>query len=258
MFIDTHSHLQLLNEKNISTDDAVTFASENDVKILINVATDLASSRFNYDIVDQYANIFGSVGLHPNDATDSKDDIPEIIKLIAKAKIVAIGEIGLDFYRDQSSKNDQIDVVTQFLDVAVQTQKPVIFHSRNASDETYQLLKKYQDKVKGVMHCFTYDAEFALKMVELGYYISFSGIVTFPKSDDIQDAAKQIPADQLLIETDCPFLSPVPHRGKVNQPGYVKHVAEKIAELRNQTLDEIADITTANAIKLFNLTDFSV
>jgi len=208
-------------------------------------------------IADRFSNISFSVGLHPLDAHKWQDTTQQEITDLAKSdhRVVAIGETGLDYYKAENKQQQQEAFLAQ-LRVAQELDKPVIIHCRDAAGDLYDILKDFSNKQgqpKGVMHCWAGNPEETKMFLDLGFYISFSGVVTFKNAQQVQESAKIVPIEKLLIETDCPFLAPVPKRGKRNEPAYVRYVAEFIANLRQTDLETLANQTTANAIKLFGL-----
>lgn len=258
MFIDSHAHLE---GKRFDADrrEALDRAREAGVHLFLTVGqvgeswdsmeASLALAESNDDIVT-------SVGLHPHDARFFDDSTGERMAGMARhPKVVAWGECGLDFYYDNSPRDAQREAFRAQLRLAREADLPVIVHSRDAADETLEMLGAGygSEPARGVFHCFSYDAEVGRAAVELGMYVSFSGIVTFPGAPDVQRAATELPLDRILIETDCPFLAPVPHRGRRNEPAFVPAVAEKIAELRGITIDEVAAATTENFNRLFRI-----
>tara|TARA_B100001109_G_scaffold244512_1_gene231300 strand:- start:509 stop:1111 length:603 start_codon:yes stop_codon:yes gene_type:complete len=197
--------------------------------------------------------IFGTFGIHPHETYNNKVTKKEIIENLNKdKKIIGIGETGLDFYYNNSDKKSQIQSFEEHIEASIDTNVPLIIHSRNAENETFNILNKYKDKkLKILMHCFTGSKEFAQKLLTLNSYFSASGIITFKNSIELQETFKFLPVDKLLIETDSPFLAPVPNRGKKNEPSFIKFTAEKLAQLKNITNDELIDKTTKNFNKLF-------
>lgn len=208
-------------------------------------------------LADRFPELFFAVGLHPLDADGWQvDSADQILRYAASdPRVVAIGEMGLDFFK-ADNRDQQIQVFQSQLAIAQQLQKPVIIHCRDAAPAMHQVLRDFRDQggtINGVMHCWGGTPEETDWFLDLGFYISFSGTVTFKKAETIQASAQRVPADRLLVETDCPFLAPVPQRGKRNEPAYVRYVAEAIAQLRNEPLATVAAQTTANARRLFNL-----
>ena len=208
-------------------------------------------------IADRFPEMSFAIGLHPLDAQKWKDNTAQEILTAAQSdrRVVAIGEMGLDFYK-ADNHDRQIEVFRTQLEIAYQLGKPVIIHCRDAARELREVLQAYHQENKvihGVMHCWSGMREETQWFLDLGFYISFSGIVTFKKAETVQDSAKIVPLDRLLVETDCPFLAPAPYRGKRNEPAYVRHVAEYLAQLRGISLEDLAEATTHNACQLFDL-----
>ncbi len=249
--IDTHSHLFYEDLKN-DLDNVLNRANKLGVNRFISVGTNLDDSKECLALAETNENIYASAGVHPHDAKDvSKDYLDQITDLMTFPKMVAIGEMGLDYYRNISESEIQVKVFREQLSLAQQLEKPVIFHNRDADAEVIKILSEFPS-ITGVAHCFSSDLKTAEAFIKMGYYISFSGNLTF-KNSHLPDVAKELPLDKLLVETDSPYLSPVPYRGKPNEPGRTRFVAEKLAEIHNVPLEEIAEKTTSNATDLFNL-----
>jgi TatD DNase family protein len=221
---------------------------------MVVIGVDAASSYESVRIAAMYPDIYCTVGIHPHDAAAADESIiAEITRLAAdNPKVVAIGEIGLDFYRDRSPRDQQEYIFKRFLQIALDLDKPVVIHDRDAHEETLQAIKDAGVK-RGVMHCFSGDVDFAKRCVEQGFYLSIPGTVTYPSNQQLRDVVAAIPIEHLLLETDCPYLSPVPHRGKRNEPAYTRITAEKVAEIKGLSLDDVARITTMNAGRLFGI-----
>ncbi len=255
--IDSHAHLV----KEFFAEDqqsVITNMEAANVKQIVNPGVDLKSIPELLDLADRYKNIYVGLGLHPHQANEWDDTSWQIIeKQILHPKVVAIGECGLDFYYNNSPKEIQVSVLKEQIKLAHQFNKPVIIHCRDAWDDLFDILAKGPKPLKGVLHCFTGNTEivsrFKTLVPEIDFYVSFSGILTFPKSQDIQEAAKIVDDNKLLVETDCPFLAPHPVRGKRNEPAYVWYTAEKLAQLRQQTIEHIANLCSKNAQRLFGL-----
>lgn len=210
--------------------------------------------KYSYiqSISNKYSYIFSSVGVHPNEREGRDPEVTELVELARDPRVVAIGETGLDYYRSQGDMRWQQERFRRHIRAARQARKPLIIHTREASADTLSILREEQAAEAGaVMHCFTESWEVAKAALDLGFYISFSGIVTFANAAALRDVAAKVPEDRLLIETDSPYLAPVPYRGKTNEPAYVRHVAERLAEVRGVSLDRIATITTQNFFDLF-------
>lgn len=254
MFIDSHSHLDD-DRFNEDRDILIKSLKENKVDIAINVGADLETSINSVKLADQYDNIYAVVGVHPHSASEVTEDTLNQFREMAKnKKVVAIGEIGLDFYYDNSPRDLQRKWFKEQLELAKELDLPVVIHSRDATKETFDTIKEAQDgTLRGVMHCFSGSVEMAMEYIKLGFYISLAGPVTFKNSRVSREVAEAVPLDKLLIETDCPYLTPEPYRGKRNEPMYVKYVAEKIAEIRNISVEELAEATNANTRELFGI-----
>jgi len=253
--VDSHCHLDQLDLSAYEGDlsKALAFASNHDVKHMLCVSITLKDFFPMMEIIKSFPQVSASVGLHPNELDIEKEPTAdELIELANNKKVIAIGETGLDYYRSEGDLEWQRERFRQHILASQKTQKPLIVHMRQSTEDTLRILRE-EYAAHGVMHCFTEDWNTAVAAMDLGFYISFSGIVTFSNAKVIQDVAKKIPLDRMLIETDSPYLAPVPFRGKTNQPAYVRYVAEYIAQLRNIHLVELAEQTTHNFFTLFNL-----
>ncbi len=249
--IDTHCHLFYKDLKN-DLDNMLNRANELGVNRFITVGTNLDDSRECLILADAHENIYASAGVHPHDSKDAPEDyLDQIAELMTSSKMVAVGEMGLDYFRNISDPKIQRKIFREQLQIASESHKPVIFHNRDADDDVIQILSEFPDVI-GVAHCFSSDLNTAKTFVDMGYYISFSGNLTF-KNSHLPGVAKELPLDKLLVETDSPYLSPVPHRGKPNEPGRTRFVAEKLAVIHDVSLAVIAEKTTANAKNLFDL-----
>jgi TatD DNase family protein len=256
MFTDSHCHLQLLdyNKLGIDMDGVVQNALDNHVGMLLCVCTHMDQVAELKAIADKYVNVKTSIGLHPNEEITHEPTLDEYLLAQAHPHVVAIGETGLDYYRSAPDNSLQKDRFRVQIRAAKQCDKPLIVHTRNARKDTIEILRdEHAETVGGVMHCFTEDWEMAKQAIDLNFYISFSGIVSFANALDLQEVAKQVPLDRMLIETDSPFLAPVPLRGQMNQPANVRYVAEFIANLRNIDVKTVAEQTTKNYQKLFKV-----
>ncbi len=259
MLTDSHCHLDKINLESFSNDFSalIDTATEADVSQFLCVCIDTEHFQDVLKPAQQYSNIYCSVGVHPTHQESYAPSVDELVTLAQHEEVIAIGETGLDYFRCDSDNEDmtwQHDLFRTHIRTAIKTQKPLIIHTRAAKEDTIKILKEeHAEKVGGVMHCFAEDWETAEKAMALNFYISFSGIVTFNSAKELQDVAKRVPADKYLIETDSPWLAPVPKRGKLNQPAYVKYVAEKMAELRECSYEQIAEESTANFNRLFKL-----
>lgn len=253
--INTHSHVNMLRETNI--DEAIQNAIDN--KIVTIVPSSSAQDIFDTDkFIKKYNDVYGYVGVFPEEVKDFSDktlsDMEEIIK--SNPKIIGIGEIGLDYYWDKSFKELQKEVFIKQIEFANQMNLPLNIHSREAHLDTLGILKKYNKNSTAIMHCFSGSLEFARECIKEGIYIALGGVVTFKNAKKTKEVAKNIPLEYLLLETDDPYLAPVPFRGKENQPMYVKYVAEEIANLRGITPEEVAKTSTENAKKIFKDIEF--
>jgi len=253
--IDSHCHLDFKDFDHNRIDIIETAVSAG-IHTLINIGADLESSKRTAKLTEEHDCIYGTVGIHPHDAkTYNKNVENEIYRLLKKKRIIGIGEIGLDFYRDLSPRDIQKDVFRKQLEIAVEKNLPVVIHTRDSFEESVEIIKDYaSDLPGGVFHCFPSTVDDAYKVINLGFHVGIGGIVTFPKAK-MSEVAEAIPLEHILIETDCPYLAPVPFRGKQNQPAYVKYVAEKIAELKNINVAEVEKITDRNCQKLFRLVE---
>mgnify|MGYP002575648698 FL=1 len=253
--INTHSHVNMLRETNV--DKAIQNAIDN--KIVTIVPSSSAQDIFDTDnFIKKYNDVYGYVGVFPEEVKDFSDktisDMEEIIK--SNPKIIGIGEIGLDYYWDKSFKELQKEVFIKQIEFANQMNLPLNIHSREAHLDTLEILKKYNKNSTAIMHCFSGSLEFARECIKEGIYIALGGVVTFKNAKKTKEVAKDIPLEYLLLETDDPYLAPVPFRGKENQPMYVKYVAEEIANLRGITPEEVAKTSTENAKKIFKNVEF--
>lgn len=253
--INTHSHVNMLRETNI--DEAIQNAIDN--KIVTIVPSSSAQDIFDTDkFIKKYNDVYGYVGVFPEEVKDFTDktlsDMEEIIK--NNPKIIGVGEIGLDYYWDKSFKELQKEVFIKQIEFANQMNLPLNIHSREAHLDTLEILKKYNKNSTAIMHCFSGSLEFARECIKEGIYIALGGVVTFKNAKKTKEVAKNIPLEYLLLETDDPYLAPVPFRGKENQPMYVKYVAEEIANLRGITPEEVAKTSTENAKKIFKDIEF--
>ncbi len=213
----------------------------------------LAQARFAVKLAAERPDVVATVGVHPHDAADHDEALEgALAELLGTPRVVAVGEVGLDYHYDHSPRETQRAVFARYIARARELRLPLVIHTRNAAKDTLELLRSEgASDVGGVIHCFSEDRAFAQSALDLGFYLSFSGIVTFKKATDIQDAAAYAPADRILVETDSPYLAPIPHRGKKNEPGFVVHTARFLAELRKVSFEELATSTTENARRLF-------
>lgn len=255
MLVDSHCHLDQVNEAlNETTADLVAAAEAEAVSHFLCVCIDMPNYPVVLDLARQFDNVSASVGVHPTTECLPEEEVSaaQLVEYAQDKKIVAIGETGLDYFHHKGDMTWQQDRFRAHIAAAKETGKPLIIHMRDAKEDTLAILAEEKaETVGGVMHCFVEDWETAEKAMELGFYISFSGIVTFKSAKVLQDVAKRMPLDRMLVETDAPYLAPVPYRGKTNQPAYVRHVAEFIADLREDSFEQIAQTTTDNFFRLF-------
>jgi TatD DNase family protein len=252
MFIDSHCHLNLLAEQEGGVALAIDNAKANDVDHILCISIDKSSCHDIMALVNSNAYLSASVGIHPNVDQTENFTLEELVTLADHDKVIAIGETGLDYFRSEGELEWQRERFRTHIEAAKQLKKPLIIHTREARQDTMDILENENaESAGGIIHCFTENWETAKRALDIGFYISLSGIVTFKNAKDLQEVAKKLPLDRILIETDAPYLAPVPHRGKTNQPAYVKHVAEFIAELRGERLEDIAAVTSANFHRLF-------
>lgn len=255
MFVDTHAHLFYPNFKD-DLDEVIQRAKEAGVDYILVPATDLASAAQVVDLTEKYDMVYGAVGVHPHDSREwTKDLIPLLEDLIKNnPKIVAVGEIGLDYYYDFSPKDKQIEAFRDQIDLALKLNYPVIVHNRESDADVLNIIKEYTPRgLKAQLHCFNSTEEYVYEYVKLGHYISFTGNITFKKFDTIRSVAAKVTPEKLLLETDSPFMTPVPYRGKRNEPAHVKLVAEMQAEVHKKTVEEIARVTSFNAYRLYGI-----
>jgi len=256
MLVDSHCHLDRLDlsDRDAGLDGILADARARGITQFLSVAVDLATSASLVELTERYDHVYSSVGVHPLQKIDQP--VPEVEQLVALArapKVVAIGETGLDNFYSAESHQWQRDSFIRHLQASQQTGLPVIIHTRDAREVTLELLRQYPLQAAGVMHCFTETWEMAEAAIELGFYISFSGIVTFKSADELREVVRRVPLDRILVETDSPWLAPVPHRGKQNEPQYVREVAETVADLKGVSLEQLAEITTQNFHRLFRI-----
>jgi TatD DNase family protein len=252
MLIDTHTHL---HDPQFDTDREVVIqrARQDGVDLMITIGTDLETSRQAVELTERYDFVFATVGVHPHEVKTIQGHSYQVLEQLAQhPKVVAYGEVGLDFYYMHSPKDLQQRHFREQIRLARRLGLPLVIHTRQAPETTLTILQEEKaDEVGGVFHCYTGDLSTAQAALSLNFFISFSGILTFQKALNLQEVARQIPEDSLLVETDCPYLAPIPHRGKRNEPSYVRHVAEKLAQLKVLSYEDLAQITSQNTRKLF-------
>lgn len=253
MFIDSHCHLDRLDLSpyDDNLDLAIAAARERGVERMLCIGIDMANSPTVVAIAERYEGIYASVGVHPMDVNDQLVSVAELRQLASNPKVVAIGETGLDYHYSTDAAELQRESFALHLQLAAELQKPAIVHTRAAQDDTLALIREHGDpQAGGVLHCFTESWDMARQALDMNYHISFSGIVTFKNAAELREVVKQVPMERLLIETDSPYLAPVPFRGKSNEPKYVVEVAQCIAELKGISVEQVAEITSNNFNKL--------
>jgi len=249
--VDSHCHIDF-DPLYPRIDDVLANARENDVSYLLCVSVNLEDFPRVLALAEQHDHIFASVGVHPNEQAGREPSVDELLELADHPRVVAIGETGLDYFRSQGELDWQRDRFRRHIRASRECGKPLIVHSRDAPGDTIRVMRgEKADGAGGVMHCFAEDWDMAKQALELGFYISFSGIVTFKNAKAVQEVARKTPLDRILVETDSPYLAPVPYRGKTNEPAYVRHTAEYVAELRGISYEELARATSDNFFRLF-------
>lgn len=256
MLIDSHAHIQ--GKEYIGEAEAVIERARTaGVKKIIAVggAGDMSSNTEAIVLATSFANVFATVGMHPHDAKDVGDaELRALRELTSHPKVVAVGETGLDYYYNHSPHDIQRRVFVQFIHLARETVLPIVVHERDAAQEVAQLLRSEGDgKLHGVIHCFTGNYEAARAYLDLGFYLSFTGIITFKNAEPLRDVVRKVPLERMLVETDSPYLTPVPHRGKRNEPAYVRYVAETVASVKGIPLKQVVQATTGNVGALFGI-----
>ena len=256
MITDSHCHLDYSNLYD-QLDDVIKRAENEKIKYLLTICTTLKSFKKIELIVEKYKNIYGTLGIHPHESKNYPNIDSNYISNLRKnnKKIIGIGETGLDFFYNHSDKKIQKNLFIEHIKVASKLDLPIIVHSRNAEKETLDIIKnaKKNCNLKVLIHCFTGSLDFAKKLIDLNCYISVSGIITFKNSADLLNTVSKIPLDKLLVETDSPYLAPVPYRGKPNEPSYIVHTINKLSEIKKISKDEVIKNTTNNFVKLFNI-----
>lgn len=253
VLIDSHTHVYYRDYAD-DFEKMLQRAADAGVAAMLVVGTDIESSLAALELAEKYPNLYATVGIHPHDAATVTDDCYAVIRKLALSskKVVAIGEIGLDFYRDKAPRDRQEDVFRRQLRLAEELDLPVVLHDRQAHQRLLAILREEQVR-KGVLHCFSGDSAIAEQAIELGFYISISGTITYTTNQALQDVVKNISIDRMLVETDSPYLTPIPHRGKRNEPAYTRFTAEKVADIKKLSLEDVARITTKNVCDLFGI-----
>lgn len=254
--IDSHAHIQG-KEYVGETAAVIQRAAQAGVEqiVVVGGAGDMSSNTAAVALAESWTNLYATVGMHPHDAKDvGEDELQELKKLTAHPKVIAVGETGLDYYYNHSPREVQRRVFAQFIRLAVETGLPLVVHERDAARESVELLRNEgAGKIRGVIHCFTGDYDAARHYLDLGFYLSFTGIITFKNAEPLREVVRKVPLDRIFVETDSPYLTPVPHRGRRNEPAYVKLVAEMVASVKERTLEEVAHATTGNVQQLFRI-----
>lgn len=250
--IDTHSHL--FNNQFNDIEECIVRCKENNVNKIVLVGFDDFTNKQAQEYSKKYDIFYPTAGIHPSEADSNYQVLLEqLYTFVSENKVYAIGECGLDYYWTKDNMNFQKELFKAQIELSIKMDLPIIIHMRDASKDTYDILKDYKGKLKGVMHCYSGSYEMAMEFIKLGLHISLGGPVTFKNSKDSKIVARDIPIDRLLIETDCPYLAPTPFRGKRNESSYVKYIAIKIAEIRGLSLEELDEITTKNSESLFRI-----
>lgn len=249
MFIDTHCHV--FSEYYDNIDEVVNQCKKNNVNRIIVNGCDINSNKEVLELVNKYDVIYGAIGFHPTELDDFKDEYFEFLENnISNPKIVAIGEIGLDYYYDNTDKNKQKEIFKRQLDIANKYNKPIIVHSRNSIQDTYNILKEYN--LFGSIHCFSGSVEMAREFIKIGYKLGIGGIITYKNAKNIREVVKNIDLSHILLETDSPYLTPIPYRGKSNSPEYIPLIANTIADIKNISINDVSEVTTASAEEIFD------
>ena len=257
MIIDTHAHVDVADYDE-DREAVIERARENGVQYMVNIGCDVESSYRSMELAEQYDFIYATAGIHPHDVKSiNGGTYAHLRQLLLHPKVIALGEIGLDFFKNYSPQDVQRTHFRNQIQLVREMNKPIIIHSRDAKEDIIAILSEFYPKDptahSGIFHCFSGDQELAEKALEMGFYISFSGSVTFKKAEALREVAKTIPADRLFAETDCPYLTPVPHRGKRNEPAYVNFTAEKLAELRGLKIEDVQRTMALNFFELFGI-----
>lgn len=253
--IDSHCHLDF-KEFTGHQDKIIENAQSAGVHTMINIGVSLQSSMRSVELAGRHDCIYAAVGVHPHDAKTYNDKVEsELLRLTEDKKVVAIGETGLDYYRELSPRDVQKEVFRKQLEIAVKKKLPIVIHTRESFPEALEIVEEYSDKlVGGVFHCFPGNVKEAYRVIDLGFHISVGGIITFPKAR-MATVAAEVPLEHILLETDCPYLTPSPVRGKINQPSYVRYIRNKLAMLKNMAPEEVENVTDHNSQKMYRLVD---
>ena len=254
MFIDSHAHLEM-KAFDRDRDKVIARAKEAGVDYIVTVGTTLSDCKKAISIANKYESVYAVIGIHPHEVKNIDDLTYESLKEISRAdKVVAYGEIGLDFFRNLSPRDVQIKRFGEQLELASELALPVVIHDREAHRETLNILKEWKGNRRGIIHCFSGDYEMAKKCLDMGFYISIPGTITFQKSEKLQEVVKNVPIDSILLETDSPYLAPHPRRGRRNEPANVIFTARRVAEIKGLPLEEVGKITSQNTKNIFGIT----
>ncbi len=253
MLFDSHAHY---NDERFDNDrnELLSSMQKNNVGLIMNSCSNLSEMPDIIELCEKYDFIYGSAGVHPHDVEDmTEDDIEKLKKYLKHPKIKALGEIGLDYYYDNSARDKQRKWFARQIELALETDTPIVIHDRDAHGDCMDILRSYKSDIKGEFHCYSGSAQMAREILDWGMYIAFGGALTFKNSKKSLEAAEYVPLDRILIETDCPYLTPVPHRGKRNSSLYIHYVAEKLADIKKISVEAVEEATFNNAKKLFNI-----
>jgi TatD DNase family protein len=254
MFIDTHAHLDDPSYNEAPISEVIKRAHNASVEYIIAPGINLPSSNKVKEISDRFDEVYFSAGIHCHNALEfTKNALWEISNLLDNPKGIAVGEVGLDYHYDFSPRDVQMRVLENFLELAITKNKPMILHCREAEEDLWKMLKAYEGKVNGVIHCYTGSAEYAEKFVSLGFYIGFTGVITFKNSSSIREAVMVVPDDKILTETDSPYMTPIPYRGKRNEPMHIPLIAEKLASIKEKSTEEFYPMLLNNARECFGV-----
>lgn len=256
MLIDSHCHLTL-EPLYSNIENVLKNCKNNKISSLLTISTNLETSKKSIRLADLHDNIYCTIGIHPNSNENEFDNFDKISNLPKNKKIIGIGETGLDFYKNFNHSKTQIKNFEKHIELARKLNLPVVVHTRDAEIETLNIIKKNIEKysTKFLIHCYTGSLGFSRKLIDLGCFISFSGIITFKNAEELRNVVKYVPIDKMLIETDSPFLAPEPYRGKINEPSMIKYIAESISTIKSISLDEVAFITSRNFKKFFTVNE---
>lgn len=253
MIFETHAHF---DDEAYEKDRDTLLKSLNfhGVEGLVNVGASMASSKQSMELAKKYPFVYAAVGVHPENVEElSEESLKELEEMAKREKVVAIGEIGLDYYYDEVPKDIQKKWFLRQLELAAELKKPVIIHSRDAAQDTMEIMKEYQGKLTGIIHCFSYSKECAEFFMKCGYYLGIGGVVTFSNAKKLKEVVKEAPLERLVLETDCPYLTPTPYRGKRNSSHYLPYVAEEIAKIKEIPVEEVIRVTNQNARKVYQI-----